>query len=341
MSKKELSLSRLMRVSAKNSCACCNSNGFVLYSEQLDRLFNTQGKWVICKCSNSKCGLMWLNPMPIEEDLYLAYQNYYTHTFATHRKSSLFAKIRSAHQVCHYNYPTKESSQTYELLSKFFAKVDFFKESMDYPLIFFKDLPHGKLLELGVGSGETLKQFNDWGWHAEGLDFDPEAVKTCALRGLKVRQGDLHSQKFSNETFNAIFSAHVMEHVPQPIELVAEGFRILKPGGLFVAVTPNGKSTLHSLFKNDWRGLEPPRHLHIFTKEALLSAAKQAGFSKVKVITSNFSAAGVFSASVRLKTNYENSYPLRLISNFARFFLTLYRRFYPDSGEELILIAEK
>lgn len=88
-------------------------------------------------------------------------------------------------------------------------------------------------------------------------------------------------------------------------------------------------------------GLEPPRHLHIFTKEALLSAAKQAGFSKIKVITSNFSAAGVFLASARLKTNHENSLPLRLILNFSRLALTFYGRFYPDSGEELILIAEK
>lgn len=341
MTAEELSSSRPMRASTKNSCACCNGNGFVLYSEQEDRLFNAQGKWTIYRCSNPICGLMWLNPMPIEEDLYLAYQKYYTHAFATNRKSSLFSRIKSTHQALHFNHPIKESSSAYQFLSKLLSKLDFFKESMDYPLIFFKDLPHGKLLELGVGSGETLKQFSDWGWQAEGLDFDPEAVKACALRGLKVRQGDLHSQKIANETFDAIFSAHVMEHVPNPIELITEGLRVLKPGGLFVAVTPNGKSALHSLFKKDWRGLEPPRHLHIFTKEALLSAAKQAGFSKVKVITSNFSAAGVFSASARLKTNCQNSLLLRLISNFARLALTFYRRFYPDSGEELILIAEK
>ncbi|MBU3641084.1 bifunctional 2-polyprenyl-6-hydroxyphenol methylase/3-demethylubiquinol 3-O-methyltransferase UbiG [Polynucleobacter sp. Fuers-14] len=341
MSTQETSPNQSMRVSVKNRCACCNSNGVALYGEQGDRLFNTPGKWTIYKCSNARCELMWLNPMPVEEDLYLAYQNYYTHAFSTPKKSSLFLRIKSAHQALHFNHPTKESGSTAQLLSKLITRLNFFKESMDYPLIFFKDLPHGNLLELGVGSGETLKQFSDWGWQAEGLDFDPEAVKACALRGLQVRQGDLHSQKFASETFNAIFSAHVMEHVPQPIELIAEGFRILKPGGLFVAVTPNGKSALHSLFKKDWRGLEPPRHLHIFTKEALLSSAKQAGFSKVKVITSNFSAAGVFSASARLKTNCQNSFPLRLLSNLARLILTFYWRFYPDSGEELILIAEK
>ena len=284
---------------------------------------------------------MWLNPMPVEEDLYLAYQDYYTHSFATNNKPSLFAKIKGAYQTQYFSHDPKKSSSQYKWLGRLLSRFDFFKESMDYPLSFFKTLLHGKLLELGVGSGETLKQFNDCGWDAEGLDFDPQAVKACALRGLNVRQGDLHSQNFANESFNAIFSAHVMEHVPYPIELMAEGFRILKPRSLFVAVTPNANSALHSLFKENWRGLEPPRHLHIFTKEALLSSARQAGFSKAKVITSNFSAAGVFSASLRLKTGYKNSFSLRLVSNFVRLILTLYRHLYPDSGEELILIAEK
>lgn len=341
MSIKEIFSDQSIRLSEKNSCECCKKNGLVLYSEQRDRLFNTPGKWTIYRCPNPSCGLMWLNPMPIEADLHLAYQNYYTHTAASAKKFSLFSRIKSAHQALHFNHPNKSAGPIYQLLSKLLSRLDFFKESLDYPLAFFKDLPHGKLLELGVGSGETLKQFCDWGWQTEGLDFDPEAVEACALRGLKVRQGDLYSQKFSHETFHAIFSAHVMEHVPQPIELMTEGFRILKPGGLFVAVTPNGNSVLHSLFKNDWRGLEPPRHLHIFTKESLLSAAKQAGFNKAKVITSNFSAAGVFSASAQLKTNSENSSQLRLVSNLARLILTFLRHFYPFSGEELILIAEK
>jgi SAM-dependent methyltransferase len=306
-----------------------------------DRLFETPGKWTISRCTNKVCGLMWLNPIPIEDDLYLAYQDYYTHTFKISAKQSLFLKIKKAYQVDQFNFPEKNINPLHKWAGRLIANIDFFREPMDYPLVFFKNIPRGKFLELGAGSGETLKHFKDFGWDAEGLDFDPEAVKVCALKGLKVNEGDLHSQRFNSGSFDAIFSAHVMEHVAQPSELMRESIRILKANGLFVAITPNGKSVLHSVFKSDWRGLEPPRHLHIFTKDALLSAAKQAGFSYVEVLTSNFSAAGVFSASMRLKTRQKNSIFLRIASNLVRLLLTFYRRLHPNSGEELILIAKK
>ena len=120
-----------------------------------------------------------------------------------------------------------------------------------------------------------------------------------------------------------------------------ESLRILNDGGVFVGVTPNGKSALHSIFKINWRGLEPPRHIHIFAKESLISAAHQAGFTDVQVITSNFSAAGVGYHSMKLAWGAQDSLPLRLLANFWRLLLTFYRRLFPDSGEELILIARK
>jgi len=35
-----------------------------------------------------------------------------------------------------------------------------------------------------------LKKFMDCGWQVEGVDFDPEAVKSCAASGLKRTIGD-------------------------------------------------------------------------------------------------------------------------------------------------------
>jgi SAM-dependent methyltransferase len=211
---------------------------------------------------------------------------------------------------------------------------------MDYPFIYLKNIKRGKLLELGVGSGETLRKFIDWGWDAEGLDFDPKAVRACSEVGLTVGEGDLASQNYESGTFDAIFSSHVLEHVPDPLALMKEGVRVLKQGGLFVAVTPNGNSALHSLFKSNWRGLEPPRHLNTFTFNALVGAAKEAGFSRIDVVTSNFSAAGVFYYSAYL-SGIKKTFLLRLISNLARFTLTLIQLFFKKSGEELILVAYK
>lgn len=269
----------------------------------------------------------------------MAYLNYYTHTQA--KRNSFFQRIQNAYRQKYYGFPFPDAKGYEQFLGSILAKIDFFRESMDYPFSFLNLPQRGKLLELGAGNGETLKQLIKWGWKAKGIDFDPKAVATCRAENLEVQLGDLQSQQYPNDEFNAIFSSHVLEHVPNPIALMKESLRILDKGGIFVGVTPNGRSALHSIFKINWRGLEPPRHIHIFSKESLKSAAHQAGFQDMVVITSNFSAAGVGYHSMKLAWGSKDSFPLRLLANFWRLFLTFYRRFFPDSGEELILIARK
>ena len=328
-----------LRSTPKDFCRCCGQKGVPLYENLKDRLFGAPGNWSINQCPNLECSLMWLNPCPLEEDLHLAYLNYYTHTQA--KRNSFFQRVQNAYRQKRYGFPLPDAKGYEQVLGSALAKIDFFRESMDYPFSFLDAPERGKLLELGAGNGETLKQLIEWGWTAQGIDFDPKAVAACRAENLNVQLGDLESQHYSNNEFNAIFSSHVLEHVPDPIRLMKESLRILDDGGIFVGVTPNGKSALHSIFKINWRGLEPPRHIHIFTKESLTSAAHQAGFADVQVITSNFSAAGVGYHSMKLAWGAQDSLPLRLLANFWRLLLTFYRQLFSDSGEELILIARK
>jgi 2-polyprenyl-3-methyl-5-hydroxy-6-metoxy-1,4-benzoquinol methylase len=55
--------------------------------------------------------------------------------------------------------------------------------------------------------------------------------------GIKVffEEKELLSNKY-----DIVFSSHVIEHVPNPKEMVNTVLRILKPGGIFVALSPNG-----------------------------------------------------------------------------------------------------
>lgn len=330
----------IIRTEKKLQCICCSGDGTLVYSRLEDRLFNVSGYWDIWRCTNPRCRLMWLNPMPVPEDIHLAYQSYYTHS-PLKQETSFMDKVINGYRARSYGTPHTGFTSLHVILGRILALSDFFKEHMDYPYSFFKAPEIGRMLELGVGSGATFKQFNEWGWDIDGIDFDSAAVSACLDSGLRVSQGDLISQEFPNSTYDAIFSAHVLEHVSDPVELMVESVRILKPGGRFVAVTPNADSTLHQLFKLNWRGLEPPRHLHIFSASALQLAAEKAGFSKIEIISSNYSASGVFNASCSLAFGFTGSIWLRIISNLARLVLTIYRRFSPMSGEELILVAYK
>jgi hypothetical protein len=61
------------------NCYLCGTGGEPLYEGLKDRLFNAPGEWNLKRCPNPECGLLWLDPMPLEEDIGMAYETYFTH----------------------------------------------------------------------------------------------------------------------------------------------------------------------------------------------------------------------------------------------------------------------
>lgn len=334
-----------IRTEPKPLCICCQSEGTYLYPGMKDRLFAAAGEWHIKKCNNKDCGLLWLDPSPTPEDLHKAYQTYYTHVDSVPAKASLLSKWIQGYRASKYGFQKNQSS----IFSRFFGNLlslsGFFKENMDYPFVYLAHKNKGKLLELGCGSGATLKLFSDWGWQAQGLDFDPQAVNNAQAKGLTVNHGDIFSQHFPDNSFDAIFSSHVVEHVPDPLALLQESFRILKPNGVFVSIMPNSASRLHRKFKSNWRGLEPPRHIHIFNMNSLEFLSRKIPFNSIQFKSSNYSAVGVWVMSSTLQkhgvNNQHNLLVSRIIGHIVRFYLHFTHRFSKMSGEELILIAKK
>ena len=151
---------------------------------------------------------------------------------------------------------------------------------------------------MGCGTGEWLTAMRGRGWSVEGVDFDANAVRVACGNGLKVCVGSVQEQCYETGSFDAITLNHVLEHVPDPLDTLRECNRLLRKGGLLYVATPNLRSWGHSLFKQDWRGLEPPRHLQIFTPSALSRLLAEAGFqvSEVKTHSSKY----VFDHSYRL-----------------------------------------
>lgn len=95
-----------------------------------------------------------------------------------------------------------------------------------------------RVLDLGAGAGE-LNAYNLKGRCREmvGVDMDPR-VATNPLLDVGVR-ADANHLPFENESFDVAFSVYVMEHVEDPGSFVSEVWRVLRPGGVFLALTPN------------------------------------------------------------------------------------------------------
>jgi len=306
---KELTDRNSIRAEACPHCILCGNTGVFVHRDLPDRLFGAPGFWNLKKCSTPDCGLLWPDPMPLTEDLGKAYANYYTHSpqrgcgqsGPLHR---LYHLVKRGYLAGQYGYPPGSSPVTARCVGLALYFLPVLRVGVDNGIRFLHATPRGRVLDVGCGDGEWLLTMRDLGWRVQGVDFDPNAVNAAQQLGLDVRCGNLAEQNYASNSFDAVTLNHVIEHVPDPTGLLKECLRVLKPQGQLFLATPNSDSFGHRLFKEYWRGLEPPRHLHVLSPPAMQRLLACAGFAPVFVRT--YSAHYVWHHSYRLWLGSKN-----------------------------------
>jgi SAM-dependent methyltransferase len=182
-----------------------------------------------------------------------------------------------------YGYSLHTASSMARALGVLLYLFPLRRGTADDDVRFLPAVPNGRLLDVGCGSGKWLLTMRGLGWQGEGVDFDDAAVRVGRQRGLTVHFGSVEQQNYPEESFDAIILNHVIEHVPEPVRTVNECRRILKRGGKIVLCTPNSSSLGHRVFKENWRGLEPPRHLHLFSPQSLRRLLGLAAFPSATI----------------------------------------------------------
>ena len=162
----------------------------------------------------------------------------------------------------------------------------------------------GRLLDVGCGIGFFVKVARDAGWDAHGSEVSPVAVRIGREQlGLaQLHVGRVEDAGFVQGSFDAITLWDVIEHVPDPVSLLIELRRLLRPGGLLFVQTPNvNMQLLRARVVRCMRGkdegcntLEVKDHLNDFTPGSLRLAVQRAGYahSRVFVLLPTFSLAG-------------------------------------------------
>jgi 2-polyprenyl-3-methyl-5-hydroxy-6-metoxy-1,4-benzoquinol methylase len=140
----------------------------------------------------------------------------------------------------------------------------------------------GRVLDVGCGRGHLLEAFRRRGWSVEGTELsESSARQPREAFGLQVHVGPLESIALPRGAFDAVTMWHVLEHVPDPVPLLAEIGRLLRPGGVFMVGVPNFGSPEAKATRGGWFHLDVPRHLVHFTPETLRALLAQAGLSEV------------------------------------------------------------
>jgi SAM-dependent methyltransferase len=107
-------------------------------------------------------------------------------------------------------------------------------------------LPHGaRLLEVGASSGLFLALAREAGFAVTGLEPSNEARKMArSLHGLTLLATTIDEAEFGPDSFDAVVSSHVFEHLLDPLGAASKAGSWLSPGGLHVIEVPNQWVTL-------------------------------------------------------------------------------------------------
>lgn len=294
-------------------CPVCGaSSRRQLFADLEDRVFRVApGKWSLSKCR--LCRTAWLDPRPKDDFLPLAYRRYFTHEVGSERViiRRLGVVRRALHDVVNgylaMKYGVHRNHASAGWLLYLVPPLRAVCDAM------CRHLPHpahgGKLLDVGCGNGQFLSLAREMGWIAEGVDFDPDAVRQARSLGFSVSEGGIDALAEQGCAYDIVTSSHVLEHVANPIQHLRAVYSVLKPGGRLWLQTPNLKSIGARWFGRNWRGLEPPRHLVLFNTQSLRSCLREAGFIDIRTKADAGQAFIVFRASeaIRLDSEVKNS----------------------------------
>ncbi len=281
------------------TCRLCGTPGHITYMTLSDTVFGVPGTWQMRGCRS--CGLLWLDPRPLPAELPKLYHVYYTHTPpvpGNRRLTSICQTI--LHQIWSdlLAYPPAQLPIIYRIAIRMLQFIPLVRDSAILEAMGVHATWGSHLLDVGCGNGRYLAQMRALGWNVTGVEVDPAAAAQAHTHfGLTVHIGTLSDVKFPPNSFDVVTMSHVIEHVDDPPGLLRECWRILRPGGRVVITTPNSASLGHRWFGAAWRGLEPPRHLTIFSPRALDQIVRQAGFQRVKLQTTGRLARSIYAAS--------------------------------------------
>lgn len=145
--------------------------------------------------------------------------------------------------------------------------------------------PEDQILELGFGTGKAIELVaaQATNGHVFGIDLSQAMVHAASRRNARaikagqvaLCQGDLTTLPFADNQFDKVFSIQNLYFWPDLPHALAEIFRVLKPGAMFVVTLSTGK-----VDTAETTGLE---HYQTILEEQVIPGMKQIGFTLASI----------------------------------------------------------
>lgn len=138
-------------------------------------------------------------------------------------------------------------------------------------------MPH--VLDVGCGSGHFLNLLKSNGIIAAGYEFNHEAAEVARANGHNVLS-DVELASI-DDSFDAICTFQVLEHLAEPLSFLKTINGLLKPGGKLILSVPDAAGPIRNF--PDALTEIPPHHVSRWTARTFPSCVAKVGFSLEKI----------------------------------------------------------
>ena len=236
-------------------CPACFCQQWELFTTAVDRILpRPEESWEIQRCQD--CGFGLTTPVLSEEKI----KQYYPSTYHGDTVQTIEAFLSGELQRSRSWKGEKE-------------KVDLVQRFVD----------KGRILDVGCADGKFLWALDPEKWDRTGVGFAEHTVRLVndKIPDLTLIEGDLFSDKLSENSFDVITFWHVLEHLPQPRAVLERTHKLLRPGGWLFISLPNFDSLQARLFQRHWYAFDDvPRHLYHFAPRPLELLLKENGLGR-------------------------------------------------------------
>jgi len=241
------------------ACILCGGTDLEPFASGYDYEIQTcANEWKFKKCTN--CEHVQLDPRPATSELSVIYPSHY------------------------YSYTMTEKLSSIALRGK-----DLLDRLKMRSILRYLRSPPITYLDIGCGDGRYLRSIESSigipRSNIYGLELNKQTVDKLRREGFEVFYervetcDDIQAGSISLATM-----FHVIEHVEDPVAVIAKISDWLVPGGILAIETPNIHSLDARLFKKTyWGGYHFPRHWHLFHEKTLSELLQNQGIEPIHV----------------------------------------------------------